>query len=306
MHKTKLFIVGLMVLTVATLIALFFYAQTGVVMNPAGSIAASQRDLIILAVALMAIIVIPIFILLFFFAWKYRAQNKNADYRPDWDHSNALEAAWWGIPTIIIGVLAVVTWQSSHALDPYRPIESEKKPIKVQVVSLQWKWLFIYPEQKIASVNYLRLPEDTPINFELTSDAPMNSFWIPALGSQVYTMSGMSTKLHLIADKTGIYHGSSANISGEGFAGMTFNVEATSKKSFDIWARSVRSSAHTLDSLDYTELTKPSRNHPETTYALANAGLFDSIVHKYMHPPATTSPGAETKAQSQHEHGGRE
>ncbi|HEX6462719.1 MAG TPA: ubiquinol oxidase subunit II [Candidatus Saccharimonadales bacterium] len=306
MRKTKLIIIGFALLTTAVLAALYFFSQSTVMMNPAGEIGEQQRDLIVLAVGLMAIIVIPVFVLLFFIAWRYRAGNKRADYRPNWDHSAALETTWWGVPIVIIGILAVVTWQSSHALDPYRPIESEKKPLKIQVVALQWKWLFIYPEQKIASVNYARLPEDTPINFELTSDAPMNSFWIPALGSQVYAMSGMSTKLHLIANKTGIYPGSSANISGEGFAGMTFKAEVTSRESFDIWERSARSSAHTLDSLAYAELAKPSRSNQEMTYVLADTGLYDMIVHKYINPPATLPPGTEVKAESQRNHGGRE
>src|SRR5688572_21939694 len=168
------------------------------VLEPAGSIAERQRGLIIFASLLSLIVVVPVFALTFYIAWKYRASNKKAKYTPDWDHHTGIEALWWAIPLALITILSVITYKTSHELDPFRPIASDKKPLTVQVVALQWKWLFIYPEQNIASVNFVQFPEDRPVNFQITSDAPMNSFWIPQLGGQMYAMSGMNTKLHLI------------------------------------------------------------------------------------------------------------
>lgn len=252
------------------------------VLNTQGLIANKQRDLILFTVILSLVVVVPVFALLAVIAWRFRASNTKAKYRPEWDHSHALEFIWWGLPFFIIVILSVVIWTSSHALDPYKPLESDKKPVIVQVVALQWKWLFIYPELGVASVNEVNFPIDTPVNFKITADAPMNSFWIPSLGGQVYAMSGMSTKLHLMAENVGDYKGVSANISGKGFAGMKFVAHAQTDKGFDAWLRSAKQSDKKLSEATYEELVKPTENVPVATYVLAEPDLYDTIVNKYM------------------------
>ncbi|MET1033031.1 MAG: ubiquinol oxidase subunit II, partial [Candidatus Saccharimonadales bacterium] len=257
------------------------------VLDPKGPIAQEQFNLIIFTSLLSLIVVVPVFVLTFYIVWKYRAgrvDNKKAAYSPEWDHSRTAETIWWLVPLMLIAVLAVITWITTHKLDPYRPIVSDKKPITVQVVALQWKWLFIYPEQKIASVNYLQFPKDTPINFEITADAPMNSFWIPQLGGQVYAMAGMQTKLHLQAAEIGEFKGSSANISGEGFAGMKFSAWATSQQEFDEWVESTRQAPYALTMSEYDALAKPSENNPPSFYTSPDAKLYDTVMMKYMTP----------------------
>lgn len=275
---------GSVVLAVVLLLTWLTAGGHLAVLDAKGSVAAQQRDLIYLAVGLMALIVIPVFALTFYVTWKYRAGNQRATYMPDWDGNRKLEAIWWGFPTLIILILSVIIWQSSHALDPYRPLAAsagDKPPLAVQVVALQWKWLFIYPEQGIASVNHLQLPEDRPVRFEITADAPMNSFWIPQLGGQVYAMAGMITQLHLVADEPGTYRGSSANLSGEGFADMNFVAVATSQSEFDDWVESVRQSPNQLSREAYDKLAKPSRHSIVTSYASTEPGLHTTIVGKY-------------------------
>jgi cytochrome o ubiquinol oxidase subunit 2 len=227
-------------------------------------------------------VVIPVFVLTVYIVLKYHEGNKTARYSPEWDHSRLLESMWWGLPLIIITILAVITWNSSHQLDPSRPIVSDKKPLTVQVVALQWKWLFIYPEQKIASVNYLQMPVDTPVNFQITSDAPMNSFWIPKLGGQIYAMSGMSTQLHLMASKQGVFNGSSANISGRGFAGMSFKAQAVTEQEFDSWAGIVQRSHQSLSFDEYAKLARPSENNQVALYSEPAVNLYDTVLMQYM------------------------
>jgi cytochrome o ubiquinol oxidase subunit II len=265
-------------------VVLYSQLVTVDVLNPQGDIARQQRDLILFTTGLGMFVIIPVFIMLGLFAWKFREGNQKAKYRPDWDGNNKLEAIWWGIPTIIIIVLSIITWQTSHSLDPYRAIDSNVKPVEVQVVALQWKWLFIYPELGIASANLLQIPEKTPINFTITSDAPMNSFWIPSLGSQVYAMSGMSTKLHLIADKPGDYNGSSANISGEGFADMKFIARSSTQTDFNTWVQQVKNSSQVLDQSRYDKLALPDSLDKPHYYVVEDTGLYDRIVMKYMAP----------------------
>lgn len=287
MSKKKRAMLKRLILTAAItapLLAAAWYVSSRdfAVFDTAGTIADQQRTLIIFASVLSLVIVVPVFVLTFYIARKYRVGNKKAKYSPDFDHHSGIEALWWGIPLALIIVLSVVTWISSHRLDPFKPLASSQKPVEIQVVAMQWKWLFIYPEEKIASMNYVRFPEDRPVNFTITSDAPMNSFWIPQLGGQIYAMSGMSTKLHLMADKPGIYRGSSANISGEGFSGMVFEAESTTQADFDSWVRDTKKSPDELDMLRYKELAKPSKNEPVAYYTLANQELYDEIVGKYM------------------------
>lgn len=281
----KIILPILLVVGVVVAAASFYFSQFNVaVLNPQGEIARQQRDLIVFTTMLGMTVVIPVFVMLGLFAWKFREGNTKAKYRPDWDGNNKLEAIWWGIPIVIILILSVITWRTSHELDPYRALNSNVKPVEVQVVALQWKWLFIYPELGVASTNLLAMPEKTPINFTITSDAPMNSFWIPSLGSQVYAMSGMSTKLHLIADGTGDYRGSSANISGKGFADMAFIARSSSKSDFDAWVKRVKATSMTLDNERYDKLALPATLDSPMYYAIKDTNLYDRVVMKYMAP----------------------
>lgn len=279
-------------LCAALFVALFAHGANIAVFDPKGPVAEEQRDLMGTAVLLMALVVIPVLVLAFTFAWKYRASRRQAKYAPDLDHNTKVVFAQWAIPAAVILVLAVVTWNATHALDPSKPIESTTKPITIQVVALQWKWLFIYPEQNIATVNFVQFPERTPISFELTADAPMNSFWIPQLGGQMYAMEGMVTKLHLMADAPGEFQGSSAEISGKGFAGMKFVAKSTAQSDFDAWVASVKQSGALLDLDAYNELAKPSENNPPAFYASAAENLHDTIIMKFM-APASETQGTE-------------
>jgi cytochrome o ubiquinol oxidase subunit 2 len=283
----KTFKIAISVLVcIAVIIASIAYITSHniAVMEPKGAIGVQQRDLINTAFWLMSIVVIPVFIMTIAFAWRYRKGNKKAKHTPDWDHSYVAEIFWWGVPFIIIIFLAIITWTSSHALNPYKPIENGKKPIVIQVVALDWKWLFIYPEQGIATVNFIQFPVNTPLNFEITADAPMNSFWIPQLGGQIYAMPAMKTKLHLIANEIGVYRGSAANISGDGFAGMTFKAQASSQEDFDQWVQTAKQSSNQLNQSTYDQLMKPSSYHPVTLYVLTDGDLFNHILMKYDAP----------------------
>lgn len=281
----KAFKITLLILIILGSIALSAYYMSTheiAVLHPKGMIGMKERDLINTSSLLMLIVVIPVFVLTWFFAWRYREKNEKARHAPDWEHNYIAEYCWWGVPVIIIAILAILTWKSSHELNPYKPIVTGKKPIPIQVVALDWKWLFIYPEQGIASVNFVQFPEKTPLNFAITSDAPMNSFWIPQLGGQIYAMPAMESKLHLYANEVGTYRGSSANISGKGFAGMVFKAQSTSEDDFNKWVESVKQSAKSLTIEEYNQLAKPSENNPVTYYTLGQQDLFHRIIMKYM------------------------
>lgn len=288
--KKTIFIFLIAASALLALMAFFAFNDSVTVLNPQGLIAREQRNIFGFIVLLSLVVVIPVFVLLFAISWHFRADNKKARYRPDWDSNHWLEAVWWGIPIAIIATLAVVTWQTSHSLDPYRPINSEKQPLTVQVVALQWKWLFLYPNQQVASVNELVIPEQVPIAFKLTSDAPMNSFWIPALGGQIYTMSGMSTNLHLMSDKIGTYEGKSANISGEGFASMRFKVRSVSSSDFEDWVTSSKDKPSMNDAM-YVELSSPSIEQGVELYTLPDSSLYDRIIMQYMAPNKSLKDG---------------
>mgnify|MGYP004417265740 CR=1 FL=1 len=260
------------------------YGRDIPVLQPHGVIAEQQYQLILITTLLGIFVVVPVFILLFTIAWKYREGNTKATYDPGFEGSRWLEALWWGIPCLIIIILAIITAISTHALDPYKQLQSDKKAINVQVVSLEWKWLFIYPDEGVATVNYLNVPENTPINFTITSDAPMNSFWVPALGGQVYAMTGMSTKLHLMANGVGTYNGASANLSGDGFAGMRFVVNAKTQTDFETWVQESKKSPNFLTSITYNELRQPTKDVPQKTYGLVTDGIYDAVILKYMSP----------------------
>jgi cytochrome o ubiquinol oxidase subunit 2 len=251
-------------------------------LNPKGDIGAQERTLILMALGIMLAVVIPVIVLTLAFAWRYRASNTRATYAPKWAHSNAIEAVVWSIPCVIVLFLAVLIWRTTHSLDPYRPLESSVAPVRVEVVALNWKWLFIYPDYGIATVNRLAVPAGTPINFRLTSESMMNSFFIPQLGSQIYAMAGMQTQLHLIADVPGTYAGLSSAFSGPGFSDMHFDALAMPRERFDAWVSQARNAPTALDDATYRALEQPSTKAPVTTYARVTPGLFDSIVDRYM------------------------
>ncbi len=252
------------------------------VLDPKGQIGIDEKNIILIATWLMLLVVVPVIVLVFTFAWKYRASNKSARYEPDWSHSTGIEVVVWLIPCLIILVLGIITWKSSHDLDPYKPIESNVKPVTIEAVALNWKWLFIYPDLGIATVNEIAFPANTPVNFKITSDSIMNSFFIPQLGSQVYAMAGMETKLHLIANENGTFDGMSANYSGGGFSGMKFKAKAVSNYDFEQWVKQVRASSSQLTLADYSELAKPSEKNPVALYAKVDPQLYHGILHKYM------------------------
>ncbi len=254
------------------------------VMDPKGPIGMQEKDLIILAMLLMMIPVVPVIFMTLWFAWRYRASNTKATYQPDFEHSNRIEAVVWAIPTLIILALGAVTWVSTHALDPHKPVpalagKTNAQPIEVEVVSLDWKWLFIYPQYNIASVNELALPVGTPVHFKLTSATVMNSFFIPQLGSQIYTMTGMQTQLALRADEAGTYDGISANYSGEGFAGMKFQARAMSDGDFAAWVAAAKSAPVALDGAAYASLAQPGLTGKPVFYTAPDPMLFHNILN---------------------------
>jgi cytochrome o ubiquinol oxidase subunit 2 len=250
-------------------------------LDPTGQVGLDERNLIITATLLMLLVVVPVIVMTFLFAWKYRASNTDAVYTPKWSHSTKIEIAVWAVPVLIIIALGYVTYKSTHALDPYKPLESDVKPITIEVVAMDWKWLFIYPEQGIATVNKIVFPANTPINFKVTSDTVMNSFFIPGLGGQIYAMAGMQTKLHLIANRNAEMDGISANYSGAGFTGMKFKAISTSQADFDAWVSDVKKAPKKLEKAEYEALSKPSQNNPVELYSSFTPNLFQIIVDKY-------------------------
>ncbi len=251
---------------------------------PGGQITATELKLLIFAIALMLLVVVPVIFLSFWFAWRYRA-SANAPYKPEWSHSTKLEIIWWGIPCLIILVLGTVTWFTTHSLDPFKPLPSTKKPIIIQTIALDWKWLFIYPDYGIATINYIEIPVDRPINFKVSSAAPMNSFFIPQLAGQIYAMAGMETQLHLIANKPGKYRGFSANYTGAGFAEMQFYAKATTYANFMKWIRTVqRSPKHLTWQTFWNQWAKQSIDVPPTYFGRVDARLFDHVINHYKIP----------------------
>lgn len=248
------------------------------VLDPKGPIALAERQILFNALGIMLAIVIPVIVAILGFAFWFRASNERAHYRPDFTYSGRLELLVWSIPAMTVLLVGGVAWIGAHDLDPGKPISSAVKPVNVQVVSLDWKWLFIYPEQGIASVNKLVVPVGTPISFELTSSSVMNSFFVPQLGSQIYTMSGMATRLHLQADQLGTYAGISAMFSGDGFPDMHFTVDAVTDDGFAQWVRQTGLTGSVLDKPAYADLVKPSKAVAPFTYRSVVPDLFNSIV----------------------------
>jgi cytochrome o ubiquinol oxidase subunit II len=256
--------------------------NTGVI-NPVGLVARVERLLLFDSLLLMLLIVVPVIVMSFLFAFRYRS-GRNAKYTPDWSHNNTLEAICWGFPCVIVVVLAVWAWTSTHKLDPYKPLDIPGKPLEIQAVSLRWKWLFIYPEQNIATVNYVELPEGRQVAFKITSDAPMNGLFIPQLASQIYSMGGMRTQLHVVANKLGVFDGFSSNYSGDGFSEMNFKAHVVGQSQFDDWVGQMQKKNHELTIDEYARLAAPSSKAPVAFYSSVYPGLFDKIMMQFMMP----------------------
>jgi cytochrome o ubiquinol oxidase subunit 2 len=250
-------------------------------LDPKGQIGIDEKNLIITATLMMLLVVIPVIIMTFVFAWKYRASNTKATYAPDWAHSNKIEVVVWGVPTLIVIALGILIWKSSHDLDPYKPLDSDIKPVNIEVVMIDWKWLFIYPDQGIASVNEIKFPANVPVNFKITSDTSMGSFFIPGLGGQIYAMAGMETKLHLISNEQHVYDGMAANLTGEGFSDQKFKAYATTQADFDAWVAAAKKTPHPLDLASFNELAKPTIKNPVEFFATVQPNLFQTIIDKY-------------------------
>jgi cytochrome o ubiquinol oxidase subunit II len=254
------------------------------VLDPKGPIAAAEREILFNSLGIMLAIVIPTILATLGVAYWFRASNSRARYMPTFEYSGRLELLVWSIPAMTVLLVGGVAWVGAHDLDPRKLIASQAKPIRIQVVSLDWKWLFIYPDQGIASVNQLTIPVGTPVSFDLTSAGVMNSFFVPQLGGQIYTMSGMATHLQLQAAHPGTYRGLSAQFSGEGFADMRFTVEAVPPQQFDQWVTAARNSGRVLDEQAYADLAKPSQAVAPFTYRAVAPGLFSTIVSAGLSP----------------------
>lgn len=256
-----------------------------VLFNPQGRIAKAQHSLMLYVAGVLLTIAIPTLTLLYFTAWKYRESNKKATYLPSANHGTLFNFSLWAIPAGVMVMLAVVMWPAAHKLQPRNALISDVKPLTIQVISLRWKWLFIYPEQNIATVNYVQIPVNTPIQFELTADeTPMSSFWIPSLGGQLYSMTGHVNQLNLMADSVGSYTGSSAELNGAGFAEMKFTAQASNASDFHYWIQEVKRTPAVLDTATYANLVKPSQNNSMSFYSAYENGLYDTVLSKYIGP----------------------
>ncbi len=255
------------------------------ILDPQGPIAAAEKTILIDSLAIMLAIVVPTIIAIAAFAFWFRAGNSRARYLPEWAYSGRIELVVWSIPALTVILLSGVAWIGAHELDPGKPISGSQKPLRIQAVSLDWKWLFIYPDQKIATVNTLTIPSGVPLQFELTSASVMNAFFIPQFGSMIYTMNGMTTRLNLQADKPGDYQGLSSHFSGDGFAGMSFAVHAVPESAFNDWAAQTGKTDGRLNVDSYAALAKPSTNDKPAAFRLDDPGLFEAIATQKL-PPA--------------------
>jgi cytochrome o ubiquinol oxidase subunit 2 len=256
----------------------------GGVLEPAGPVGEAERTILFNALGIMLAIVVPVIVATLAFAWWYRASNTKARYLPDWAYSGRLEVVVWAIPILVIMFLGGITWIGAHDLDPPKPLASKTKPLEVQVVALDWKWLFIYPDLGVASVNRLVVPAGVPVHFSLTSASVMNAFFVPQLGSMIYTMYGMATQLHLQADRPGVFHGLSAQFSGDGFPDMEFEVRAVPPEQFGAWVAAARRSGPVLDAQAYAQLARQSLGVQPFTYRAVQPQLFNSVVTQQLPP----------------------
>jgi len=267
--------------------ALLLSGCSAAVLDPHGPIGRQEKLILIDSTVIMLAIVIPVIIATLAFAWWFRAGNPKARRLPDWDYSGRIEFVVWAIPALVILFLGGIAWLSSHDLDPPKALPSSSTPLDIDVVSLDWKWLFIYPDAGVASVNKLVVPVGTPLRFHMTSSGVMNSFFIPQFGSQVYTMAGMATHLNLMVDDAGAYRGLSAQFSGDGFSDMTFDVQAVAQGDFEQWLDGARTGGGVLDAASYAALVQPSAKEPARTFGTVTGGLFEAIL---LHPG--TAPSA--------------
>lgn len=285
MNKKILF--GYIFLIICFLSTFAFFILSGklAIINPSGMIGIQERNLMFIAIGVMLCLALPVLSAMFFIVWKYRAENTKAKYTPDETGKKIFKILWWAIPASLVVIFSFIIWFGAHALDPYKQISSTNKPITIQVVALRWKWLFIYPKEKIATVNYFAFPVNTPLNFQLTAgDAPMNSFWIPKLGGQIYAMSAMETKISLIANKTGDFPGEAAEINGSGYADMRFMAHAGTEEDYTVWVRKIKQTAKPLDKATFEKLSSPSEDTSVSYYTLPDTNLYNEIIMKYMGP----------------------
>jgi cytochrome o ubiquinol oxidase subunit 2 len=275
---------------------------TAAVLDPQGPVGLANKTILIDSLAIMLAIVVPTILATFGFAWWFRASNLKARYLPDWAYSGRLELIVWAIPMLVIVLLGGVAWIGAHELDPAEPLASDTKPLEIQAVSLDWKWLFIYPGQHLASVNELTVPAGVPLHFALTSASVLNAFFIPQLGSMIYTMNGMTTQLNLQADKPGVFQGLSSHYSGDGFSDMHFEVHAVPADQFDAWVAATRKAGPTLDSGSYATLAKQSIKTTPFTYRDADPGLFQQIATQKLPPgpgPQNGSPNVNVSPRTE-------
>ncbi len=266
------------------------------IMDPAGPVGRNQLLILVDSLAIMLVIIVPVLIAVVAFAWWFRGSNDRAFYLPEWEFNGTLELVVWSIPMLTIMVLGGVAWYGSHALDPYKPLPIAKgeKPLEVQVVSMDWKWLFIYPEQGVATVNQLYLPTGRPVHFSITSASVWNAFFVPRLGGMIYSMAGMTTQLNLQADKVGVYPGLSGMLSGDGFSDMHFDVHAVQADDFSKWVDTAKGSSDAMDTATYAKLAGVSGKAQVATYKSADPNLFAAIVNEtapeQVGPPQKTNP----------------
>ncbi len=254
------------------------------ILDPKGPVGSAELSDIIIAFGLMLIVVVPVIFMALWFPRKYSASRKGQDYDPKWSHSARIDMVVWLIPAVIVTALGTLAWKESHRLDPYMPVDPGKAPIHVEAVSLDWKWLFIYPDEHVATVNQLVIPVNVPVSFRITSSSVMSSFFIPRLGSQIYAMAGMQTRLHLLAAETGIYSGQNQQYSGRGYADMHFRVVVASRKDFDSWLKNVEKTPEKLDYSRYLEISKPGIGYPLTAFSGVQDGLFEKIIERAGKP----------------------
>ncbi len=284
-------------------IAYFVRGKTIALIQPKGFISSEQLRLTLAVVAILLIIAIPTLIILYSIAWKYRSTNPKAQYDPDGKHGKFFNFYFWSVPIAVAALIGIMLWPATHRLAPRKVIGDVKDPLKIQVVALRWKWLFIYPEQNIATVNYVAIPVNTPVQFLITADeAPMSSFWVPQLGGQLYAMTGHVNPLNLIADHTGTYNGVSAEINGAGFAGMKFTVESLQASDFEAWVKNTRSNSPYLDAARYSEIVKPSEYNPVDFYGGVDDSLFTNMLKKYHSDGHSMPATSETEQHDDHNH----
>ncbi len=254
------------------------------VLTPQGPIGSAEKSILIDSVVIMLAIVAPTMLATLLFAWWFRASNTRARYLPQFVYSGRLELVVWAVPLMTIMLLGGVSWIGAHALDPAQPLPSKKPPLEVQGVSLDWKWLFIYPGQRVAAINQLVIPAGRPVHFSLTSASVLNAFFVPQLGSMIYTMNGMTSSLNLSADAPGVFRGQSSHFSGDGFSDMHFDVKAVSSNEFTAWVNAVHKDGPSLDTQSYGELAKQSRDVTPYTYKNVDPALFAAIVAQKVAP----------------------